>query len=76
MENKTVKMVSYDTDGRKMYETTEPLRVYKWLAEIMIYRHRGTKDVRRIEYNEQYDGYIHATFYISNGVKYEITIPR
>ena len=48
------------TDGFEPHTTTEPLRVYKWLAETMIYKHRGSKDITRIKYHEKYDGYKHA----------------
>lgn len=70
-----ISMTTY-TDGFKPHTETDPLRVYKWLAEVMIYKHRGSKDISRIKYHEKYDGYIHATYYISNGTKVEITIPR
>lgn len=76
MSDKIIKMTTYDVNGKKVYETTEPLEVYKWIAETMTYKHRGSKDTRRIEYNEQYDGHIHTTYYISNGVKVKTTIPR
>ena len=72
---KTVKMTTY-TEGFEPYERTDASYIYKWLAETMIYKHRGSKDISRIKYHEKYDGYIHATFYISNGTKVEITIPR
>lgn len=74
MDDKIIKMVTY-TEGFEPHENTDPLYIYKWLAETMIYRHRGSKDIRRIEYHEKYDGYIHATFYISNGTRVEITMP-
>lgn len=64
------------TEGFEPHIVTEPLAVYKWLAETMVYKHRGSKDITRIKYHERYDGHIHATFYISNGTKVEITIPR
>lgn len=70
-----ISMTTY-TDGFEPHTETDPLRVYKWLAEVMIYKHRGSKDITRIKYHEKYDGYIHATYYISNGTKVEITIPR
>lgn len=54
------------------HETTDDLEIYKWVAEAMIYRHRGSKDITRITYAEKYDGYIHATFYISNGTKVKV----
>ena len=73
-ENK-ISMTTY-TDGFEPYTTTDALYIYKWLAETMIYKHRGSKDIRRIVYHQKYDGYIHATYYISNGTKVEITIPR
>lgn len=72
---KVVKMITY-TDGFEPYEVTEPLQVYKWLAEVYMYRHKGSKDIRRIKYIEKYDGYNHAVFYISNGTRVEVTIPR
>lgn len=75
MQEKTISMTTY-TDGFEPHVETDPLRVYKWLAEAMIYRHRGSKDIARIKYHEKYDGYIHATYHISNGTKVEITIPR
>lgn len=70
-----IKMTTY-TEGFEPYERTDALYIYKWLAEVMIYRHKGSKDITRIKYTEKYDGYIHATFYISNGTRVEITIPR
>lgn len=76
MEDKTIKMVTVNEENNYNHTETNPLRVYKWLAETMIYKHRGIKDITRIKYHEKYDGYIHATFYISNGTKVEITIPR
>ena len=72
---KIIKMTTY-TDGFEPHEETDPLAVYKWLAEVYIWRHMGSKDIRRIVYHPRYDGHIHATFYISNGTKVEITIPR
>lgn len=72
---KEVKMTTI-TEGFEPYTTTDALYIYKWLAETMIYKHKGSKDVTRIKYQEKYDGYIHATYYISNGTKVEITIPR
>lgn len=75
MQDKTIKMVTY-TDGFEPHERTDALYIYKWLAKTMIYRHCGSKDITRIKYHEHYDGYIHATFYISNGTRVEITIPR
>lgn len=63
------------TEGLEPHVETDPLRVYKWLAKTMIYRHRGSKDITRIEYHERYDDHIHATYYISNGTRVEITIP-
>lgn len=75
MENKTVKMTTY-TDGFEPHVETDPLRVYKWLAEVYLYKHKGCKDIRRIVYREKYDGNVYATFYISNGTKVEVIIPR
>lgn len=72
---KTIKKVTY-AEGFEPYEETDPLAVYKWLAEVYIWKHKGSKDISRIKYHEKYDGYIHATYYISNGTKVEITIPR
>lgn len=75
MGEKTISMTTI-ADGFPPHVETDALRVYKWLVETMIYKHRGGKDIRRIKYHEKYDGYIHATYYISNGTKVEITIPR
>ena len=75
MQEKTISMTTI-TEGFEPHTTTDALYIYKWLAETMIYRHRGSKDITRIKYHEKYDGYIHATYYISNGTKVEITIPR
>lgn len=75
MSNNEIKMISY-TEGFEPHITTDPLKVYKWLAEVYIYRHQGSKDITRIVYHQKYDGYIHATIYISNGTRVEITIPR
>lgn len=72
---KEIKMTSY-TEGFEPYTVTDPLQVYKWLAEVYIWKHKGSKDIKRIVYHEKYDGYIHATYYISNGTKVEVTIPR
>lgn len=72
---KTIKKVTY-TEGFEPYEETDPLAVYKWLAEVYIWKHKGSKDISRIKYHEKYDGYIHATYYISNGTRVEVTIPR
>ena len=72
---KEMKMTTY-AEGFEPYATTDALVVYKWLAETFIYKHRGSKDIVRITYQNQYDGYIHATFYVSNGTKVKITIPR
>lgn len=72
---KTVKMVEY-TDGFEPFERTDPLYIYKWLANTMISKYRGSKDITRIKYHEKYDGYRHMTYYISNGTRVEITIPR
>lgn len=72
---KEIKMTTY-AEGFEPYTTTDALAVYKWLAETYIYKHKGSKDITRIKYHEKYDGYIHATFYVSNGTKVEITIPR
>ena len=74
MDNEII-MTTY-TDGFPPHTETDALRVYKWLAEAYIYKHKGSKDITRIKYHEKYDGYIHATYYISNGTKVEITIPR
>lgn len=76
MKNENKISMTTITEGFEPYTTTDALRVYKWLAETMIYKHRGGKDISRIKYHEKYDGYIHATYYISNGTKVEITIPR
>ncbi len=73
--NREYKMTTY-TEGFEPYETTDQERIYKWLAETYIYKHRGSKDITRIKYHEKYDGHIHATYYISNGTRVEITIPR
>lgn len=75
MQEKTISMTTY-TDGFEPHTETDPLRVYKWLAETMIERYRGSKDITRINYHEKYDGLRHMTYYISNGTKIEITIPR
>lgn len=72
---KITEMISY-TDGFEPYKRTDAEYIYRWLAEVMIWRHMGSKDIKRIVYHQKYDGYIHATFYISNGTKVEITIPR
>lgn len=72
---KTLSMTTI-TEGFDPHTTTDPLYIYKWLAETYIYKHKGSKDIIRIKYHEKYDGYIHATYYISNGTKVEITIPR
>lgn len=74
MSEKNISMTTI-ADGYE-FTTTEPLAVYKWLAETMVDKHRGSKDITRIKYHGRYDGYIHATFYVSNGTKVEITIPR
>ena len=76
MENENKISMTTITEGFEPHVETDALRVYKWLAETMIYKHRGSKDISRIKYHEKYDGYIHATYYISNGTKVEITIPR
>lgn len=73
-ENK-ISMTTY-TDGFEPYVETDALRVYKWLAEVYMYRHKGSKDIRRIVYHQKYDGWNYATFYISNGTKVEVCIPR
>ena len=73
--DKEIKMTTI-TEGFEPYTTTEPERVYKWLAETMIFKHRGSKDITRIKYHEKFDGHVHATFYVSNGTKVKITIPR
>ena len=75
MQDKIISMTTY-TDGFEPYEVTDPERVYKWLAETYIYKHTGSKDITRIKYHKKYDGYIHATYYISNGTRVEVTIPR
>lgn len=75
MQEKTISMTTY-TEGFAPHTTTDALYIYKWLAETMIFRHRGSKDISRIKYHERYDGFIHATFYISNGTKVDITMPR
>ena len=71
-----IEMVTTNAKNGYNHTTTDELAVYKWLAETMVYKHRGSKDITRIKYHEQYDGHIHATFYVSNGTKVEITIPR
>lgn len=73
-ENK-ISMTTY-TDGFEPYVETDALRVYKWLAEVYMYRHKGSKDIRRIVYHQKYDGWNYATFYISNGTRVEVCIPR
>lgn len=75
MQKKNISMTTI-TDGFPPHMETDPTRVYKWLAETMIYKHMGSKEIRRIKYHQRYDGHIHATYYISNGTKVEITIPR
>lgn len=70
-----MKKVDY-TEGFEPYEINDPLEIYKWLAETLIYKHRGGKDVKRITFDEKYDGNYHITFYISNGTKVEVEIPR
>lgn len=75
MNNKITEMTTY-RDGEEVYKTTEPEYIYKWLAETYIWRHQGSKNIKRIIYHERYDGYIHATYYISNGTRVEVTIPR
>lgn len=74
-DKKTVEMTTY-TEGFEPYKRTDADYIYKWLAETMIERYRGSKDITRIKYHEKYDGYRHMTYYISNGTKVEITIPR
>lgn len=76
MSENIIKMVTIDDKNNYKHTETDALRVYKWLAETMIERHRGGKDITRITYNEQYDGWRHMTFYVSNGVKIEVSIPR
>lgn len=76
MKNEKEISMTTITEGFEPHTTTEPLKVYKWLAETMIERYRGSKDITRIKYHEKYDGYRHMTYYISNGTKVEITIPR
>lgn len=73
--NKEIKMTTI-TEGFEPYTVTDPLAVYKWLAEVYIWKHKGSKDITRIKYHEKYDGHIHATYYISNGTKVEVTVPR
>jgi hypothetical protein len=75
MNDKIISMTTI-TDGFEPHTTTDALYVYKWLAETMIEKHRGSKDITRIKYHEKYDGYRHMTYYISNGTRVEITIPR
>ena len=70
-----INMTTY-TDGFKPHVETDPLRVYKWLAEVYMYKHKGSKDVKRIVYHEKYDGWNHATYYISNGTRVEVSVPR
>lgn len=70
-----IKMITY-TKGFDPYTETNPERVYKWLAETYMYRHQGSKDIRRITYTQKYDGYNHITFYISNGTRVEVSVPR
>ena len=72
---KEISMTTY-VDGFDPHVVTDPLYIYKWLAEIYLYKHKGSKDITRIKYHEKYDGYNHITFYISNGTKVEVTIPR
>ena len=72
---KITSMTTY-TDGFDPYTTTDAPTIYKWLAEVYMWRHMGSKDIKRIVYHPRYDGHIHATFYISNGTRVEITIPR
>lgn len=72
---KEIKMTTI-TEGFEPYTVTDPLQVYKWLAEVYIWKHKGSKDIKRIVYHQKYDGYIHATYYVSNGTKVEVTIPR
>lgn len=76
MKNEKQISMTTITEGFEPYTNTDPLYIYKWLAETMIYKHRGSKDITRIKYHEKYDGHIYATFYISNGTKVEIVIPR
>lgn len=75
MQEKTISMTTY-TDGFPPHVETDALRVYKWLAEVYMYRHKGSKDIRRIVYHQKFDGWNYATFYISNGTKVEVCIPR
>ena len=75
MNNQEIKMTTY-TDGFEPHTTTDRLQVYKWLAEVYMYRHMGSKDITKIKYHQKYDGYNHVTFYISNGTRVEVTIPR
>lgn len=70
-----ISMTTY-TDGFKPHVETDPLRVYKWLAETMVERYRGSKDIKRIVYHEKYDGWRHITYYISNGTRVEVSVPR
>lgn len=72
---KTIKKITY-TEGFEPYVETDPLAIYKWVAEVLTYRHRGSKDIKRITYTEKYDGNTYATYYISNGTKVEIVMPR
>lgn len=76
MENEKQISMTTITEGFEPYINTDPLYIYKWLAEAMIYKHRGSKDITRIKYHEKYDGRIYATFYISNGTKVEVVIPK
>lgn len=74
MKSETI-MTTY-TDGFEPYTRTDANYIYKWLAEVYMYKHMGSKDIRRIVYHQKYDGYNHITFYVSNGTRVEVTVPR
>lgn len=74
-EENIISMTTY-VDGSEPRVKTDPLEVYKWLAETYVGKHRGSKDVKRIVYHQRFDGWYHATYYISNGTKVDVSIPR
>ena len=74
MKSETI-MTTY-TEGFEPHTVTDSQYIYKWLAETYLYKHKGSKDIRKIVYHEKYDGLNHITFYVSNGTRVDVTVPR